>query len=88
MRYEPSTQPAPFGRKASPTVSSFRWNRSWKSAVVLDVTVLQTVYTIDPKDRVMKTSFSRRNLRGATILEMVTFLGSLTSRSSRASSGG
>jgi len=41
--------------------------------VVHEVTILHTVYTIDPKKRVTKTSFSKRNLRGLKMMESVIF---------------
>lgn len=50
--------------------------------------MLQTVYTIEPKKRVMKTSFSRRNLRGATMLEIVMVFLGVISRSNNSLGGG
>ena len=88
MRYDPATQPAPLGRKISPTWMSLRPNGSWKSAVVDEVTIDQIVYTIAPKNNVMKTSFSNKNLSGATMLANVTFFfGALFRSTSSAGNG-
>ena len=43
---------------------------------------------MEPKKRVMKTSFSKRNLRGERMEEMVTFLAGVRSRSMSSSAGG
>lgn len=55
---------------------------------MLDVTILHTVYTIEPKNKVMKTSFSNRNLSGATMLETVIFRCGVHTWSRRGGYGG
>lgn len=65
-------QPKPFPRKVRPTSREFRPYCFSNSAEVEDVTIDQTVYTILPKNKVIKTSFSPRKVSGATTVLKVT----------------
>lgn len=65
--------PAPLGRKVSPTSRLSSPKCVWKRAVVLLVTMDQIVYTILPKNKLMKISFSNNIFKGEKILDIVIF---------------
>lgn len=62
----------PLPRNVNPICREFRPYASWNRDVVLEVTILHAVYMMAPKNRVMNTSFSNRNVRGATTVRSVT----------------
>lgn len=64
--------PKPLPRKVRPTSSEFRPYCFSNRSDVEEVTIDQTVYTMLPYSKVIKTSFSNRKVRGASMVLKVT----------------